>query len=151
LICFFVLLVPVASQVDLATTLPELTNLSMFKYGRSPKIGGQNFTYCCLRAVDEHYKPDGDGGITIRTANNSYGLGASELSGLQFPCGASYQGSNEGAPLVSVPYHWCTQKCGGWQKSKNEALNQWVQPFVGFILPAVAFCLPVRTPPPYQS
>ncbi len=65
------------------------------------------------------------------------------LSESQFPCGATYDGDDAGAQPVVVPYSWCRQNCGGWEKSTNAALSQWVQPFVGFILPAAVFCLNV--------
>ena len=65
------------------------------------------------------------------------------LSQGQFPCGASYDGDSSGAQPVVVPYSWCKQNCGGWERSTNTPLTQWVQPFVGFILPAAVFCLNV--------
>jgi hypothetical protein len=42
-----------------------------------------------------------------------------------------------------VPYDWCNKNCPGWSASKTSKLNQWVGPFVGFIVPAVIFCLAI--------
>jgi hypothetical protein len=39
----------------------------------------------------------------------------SNLSSSQFLCGATYNGDTGGAQLVTVPYSWCKQNCGGWQ------------------------------------
>jgi len=53
------------------------------------------------------------------------------------------EGDRAGAPLVSVPYRWCRDNCRGWQVSKNAKLNEWISPFVGFLVPAVVFCLAI--------
>ncbi|KAG9234213.1 hypothetical protein BJ875DRAFT_484421 [Amylocarpus encephaloides] len=121
------------------------------KYERPPSIGGQNFTQCCLKAVRESLEiPTGGGKVGWSTAHNwvldSDGspITIEEFGKAQFPCGAAYDEDHaHGAPLVKVPYTWCDTNCGGWQKSSNSDLNQWVQPFVGFILPSAVFCLSV--------
>ena len=53
------------------------------------------------------------------------------------------KGNKAGAPLVSVPYRWCRDNCMGWQLSRSTKLNQWVGPFVGFLVPSVVFCLAI--------
>ncbi|KAK1753667.1 hypothetical protein QBC47DRAFT_430514 [Echria macrotheca] len=105
-------------------------------------VGGQNFTRCCLKAVRATYDiVDGKLGFTPNPANRFLTQTPQELSDLEFPCGAKYDGNDNGAPLVQVPYHWCAENCPGWQQSVNGDLDQWIIPFVGFILPAAVFCL----------
>ena len=53
------------------------------------------------------------------------------------------KGNNAGAPPVNISYRWCRDNCRGWQISKDTTLNQWVSPFVGFLVPAVVFCLAI--------
>jgi hypothetical protein len=114
---------------------------------KSPYLGGQNFTQCCVKAVTQAYVVSPSGEIT-NNPNKNYpflGISAEALGNQQFPCGATYNDSqgDKGAPQVTVPYKWCRENCGGWAQSTNSNLNQWVQPFVGFILPAAVFCLNV--------
>ncbi len=115
-------------------------------------IGGQNFTRCCLQAVSDWSKNEGCQDIIITSSKNPAVIFTSkadlENSQEQFPCGATYTGDNNGAPQVLITYNWCASNCGGWQQSTNAVLTQWLQPFVGFILPAAVFCLNVRPPPP---
>jgi hypothetical protein len=106
---------------DLGTVVPPW---------RSPYLGGQNFTYCCLKAVD-----------TFLRDNSSAAVSVEQPFSAQFPCGATYDGDSAGVSSVTVSYIWCHQECGGWQGSQSQKLNQLLQPFVGFILPAVIFCL----------
>lgn len=124
--------------------LPELLGLNLRRSDRPPSIGGQNFTWCCLLAVKESYTVQN--GQVINTGSGFIDLSFENLSSSQFPCGATYNGNHSGAPPVTVPYSWCNQNCGGWQQSKNIVLNQWILPFVGFILPAAVFCLNVSAP-----
>jgi len=113
--------------------------------GRPPLLGGQNFTRCCLRAVAAWQQGNAD--VTIQSSQNAslFFTDADQFatSGEQFPCGATYNGDDKGAPQVFISSNWCTSTCGGWQLSVSDVLTQWVQPFVGFVLPAVAFCLNV--------
>src|SRR3981189_70340 len=102
---------------------------------RRPQLGGQNFTSCCVRAVsavrDNDYTNTSD--VTIFTPFLSK----------QFPCGAQFNGDTRGVSSVQVSYTWCTANCPGFQISRSTNLSQWIQPLVGFILPAVIFCLNV--------
>jgi hypothetical protein len=118
-------------------------------------IGGLNFEICCLQAVKESYTlnpiPDDEQhrlSVEPTTPAGETGpfitLTADALNRSQFPCGAEYDGDKAGAPLVQVPYRWCKKNCPGWQKSHNRDLSQWIQPFVGYILPAAVFALSVR-------
>lgn len=45
--------------------------------------------------------------------------------------------------MVNVSYRWCRNNCRGWQISRNSKLNQWISPFVGFLVPSVVFCLAI--------
>jgi len=141
------LLVPVCGQPPQTPsgvwleTFPQLQSLNMTT--PTSLLGGQNFTWCCLLAINDSYTVQVKDLNVISTGSGFIDLTAEELEATQFPCGATYNGSNAGAPPVTIPYSWCKQNCGGWQKSRNAVLSQWVQPFVGFILPAAAFCLNV--------
>jgi len=105
--------------------------------------GSQNFTQCCLLAVDKSYSIQN--GLPVLNQPNYVGnLPWYTLQNDQFPCGATWNGNYSGAPVVTVPYFWCKSNCGGWQRSHNAVLSQWIQPFIGFILPAAVFCLNVR-------
>jgi hypothetical protein len=113
----------------------------------SQSIGGQNFTRCCLQAM-KAWKDDGER-TDVSIWSNKDGPNPfnspDELAKAdeQFPCGASYTGDDAGASRVIISYNWCTANCGGWHRSTNKVLTEWVQPFVGFILPAAVFCLNV--------
>jgi len=104
--------------------------------------GGQNFTQCCLMAVNASYSMQ-NGLPVLNPVNYVGGLPWYTLQDDQFPCGATWNNNNSGAPLVTVPYSWCKSNCGGWQRSHNAVLTQWIQPFIGFILPSAVFCLNV--------
>jgi hypothetical protein len=135
---------PPSSFTSLAEAFPPLQALEQTPLDRSPPIGRQNFTQCCLQAVSESYIIlNGEVVNKPNTDNPFIRLSPLDLNATQFPCGASYKGKDEGAPEVRVPYSWCYQNCGGWQRSSNAALSEWVQPFVGFILPSAVFCLHV--------
>ncbi|KAF2689103.1 hypothetical protein K458DRAFT_123851 [Lentithecium fluviatile CBS 122367] len=117
-------------------------------------VANQNFTICCLRALNDWRKnpnnPDPNKpDIIVQSSKSPFNVfntaddlrknGAKE----QFPCGAEYDDKEEGATRVKISYTWCKSNCGGWQRSRSAVLEQWVQPFVGFILPAAVFCLNV--------
>ena len=116
----------------------------------SPSYGGQNFTQCCVEAVIQSYSVQ-NGRIVLNPNNYVLGLSPNDFNMTKFPCGATYDGNAAGAKEVVIPYSWCRQNCGGWEKSANSPLTQWVQPFVGFILPAAVFCLNVRYPLPLNN
>jgi hypothetical protein len=130
---------------NVTDAIPQLQDLYNFPLRRPTWLGGQNFTVCCLKAVDASYQiQDGQVSLVSDVASQFINLTAEDLNATQFPCGAAYNGSDAGAPLVTIPYSWCKTNCGGWQQSTNRILTQWIQPFVGFILPAAVFCLNVR-------
>jgi hypothetical protein len=107
---------------------PELGDI--LQSSRNPYVGGQNFTYCCLKAVDAYLRNDPSAAVSV-----------SQPLSAQFPCGATYNGDRKGVSSVTVSYNWCNQECGGWELSQTTELNQWLQPFIGFILPTVIFGL----------
>lgn len=116
---------------------------------RPPSVGGQNFGTCCLKAVAKTYIIQNQQVSGPRTPPGLQGpflnLPPEEFNNSQFPCGAKFGDGidSKGAPQVTVPYTWCRDHCGGWERSSNANLGQWVQPFVGFILPSTVFCLNV--------
>ncbi|KAI9681554.1 MAG: hypothetical protein M1829_000751 [Trizodia sp. TS-e1964] len=126
---------------SLEDAFPQLAGLHAPRSDRSPASGGQNYTYCCLLAINDSLTVE-NGAIKDRT-NTSLQITGNQLLNAKFPCGASYDGTRTGAPLVIVDWNWCVSNCNGWARSDNQNLNQWVQPLVGFILPAVVFCLTV--------
>ncbi|KAK8055323.1 hypothetical protein PG993_000550 [Apiospora rasikravindrae] len=128
--------------------IPQLANLSVFPpSSRALKLGGQNFTHCCLRAVNESLAVS-DSNLTLTDGSFFQpGTTAASLQAAvdndQFPCGAEWNGDAAGAPVVQVPYSWCTAQCPGWEISHFSKLSQWIGPLVQFILPSLAFCLNV--------
>lgn len=136
---------------SLDEAIPQLANLtSHAPSALATGAGGQNFTHCCLLAVNQSLGVDGpNGSLSFNTP--SYFLPSltiadleSAISGSSFPCGAGWNGpSDPGAPTVRVPYDWCLSQCGGWEISHVDVLSQWIGPLVQFILPSLAFCLNV--------
>lgn len=106
-------------------------------------------THCCLLAVNESFSIQN--GSLIRTNSHSTFLDSrfsifdleTVLQSDQFPCGAKFDGDHNGTPIIRVRHAWCKQNCGGWQVSSSKNLRQWIGPMVGFILPALVFCLNV--------
>lgn len=130
--------------------IPQLANLSFYApNSRALQLGGQNFTHCCLRAVNESLAVSNNNN-SLAFTNSSFFLPGTSAASLQaatdndqFPCGAEYNGDAAGAPVVQVPYLWCTSQCPGWEISHFSKLSQWIGPLVQFILPSLAFCLNV--------
>ncbi|KAG4415576.1 hypothetical protein IFR04_011296 [Cadophora malorum] len=84
---------------------PRLTNLTLDSgTGRNPRMGGQNFTHCCLLAVnasvDIKYGYISEGTSSFMKASVEDLPAATEAN--QFPCTATWDGSSAGAPLVEV-------------------------------------------------
>ncbi|KAI1870150.1 hypothetical protein JX265_006320 [Neoarthrinium moseri] len=135
------------SYTNVWDAIPQLANLSYLPPDgtRAPNLGGQNFTHCCLRAVNSSLTAE-NGSITF--TNTSFFLPDQTIDPIlesaendDFPCGAEWNGDPAGSPVVQVPYRWCTSECSGWEISHFGALQQWVGPLVQFILPSLAFCL----------
>ncbi|KAF2968827.1 hypothetical protein GQX73_g4782 [Xylaria multiplex] len=131
--------------VSAGNFFPQLADLSLDPPDWRPAgLGGQSFTHCCLIALNES--------LVVRDGNLSYAdpsfLDPSvSIDDLQyaarngaFPCGAEFTGDRSGAPIVSVTYNWCTNKCPGWEISHLTVLQQWVGPLFQFIVPCLAFC-----------
>lgn len=138
---------------SLGEAIPRLANLTSHAPGANmaSQYGGQNFTHCCLVAMNQSLNVNGpNGSLAFNTP--AYFLPELTMPQLEdamshetglFPCGASWNGNWEGAPVVRVPYNWCLNHCGGWEISTFDVLSQWVGPLVQFILPSLAFCLNV--------
>ncbi|KAL2072776.1 hypothetical protein VTL71DRAFT_12119 [Oculimacula yallundae] len=123
---------------------PQLTNLTLDPgSGRDPRMGGQNYSHCCLLAVNASL--DIKDGFIVQNPTSYIQTTVEDLlaatEGNQFPCTAKYDGNAAGAPVVEVPYKWLETTCPGWQLSRSRPESQWISPFVGFLLPAVVFCL----------
>ncbi|CZR51374.1 uncharacterized protein PAC_01249 [Phialocephala subalpina] len=128
----------------------QLTNLTLLPntaLHRNPSLGGQNFTHCCLLAMNASL--DILNGFVVKKDPDFIQATVDDLLAAnnagQFPCTAAWNGNRDGAPIVSVPASWLESTCPGWQlsDSKKGDESQWVLPFVGFLLPAVIFCLTI--------
>jgi hypothetical protein len=111
-------------------------------------LGGQNFSWCCLKAVENALAVE-DGAVVIKN-NERSSIGAANITELQhavarnqFPCGAKYNGDPQGAMTVEIQYAYLVEQCPGWQISSQTNLNAWLHSLSGFLLPAVIFCLSV--------
>lgn len=113
------------SYSNVSEAIPQLQDFYTFPLTKSPSIGGQNLTRCCLQAVIESYQVDPSGRV-VQTQNDYTNITADQLSNDQFPCGAAYSGNDSGAPPVTVSYSWCATNCGGWERSQNQILTQWI-------------------------
>lgn len=130
--------------------IPELANLTYRAPNALPILGGgQNFTHCCLVAMNQSLNVNGpNGSLAFNTPSyftNSLTVSELESSIAEVgnPCTAEWNGNTNGAAVVRVSYDWCLSECGGWQKSVSSKLTQWVGPLVQFIIPSLAFCLNV--------
>jgi hypothetical protein len=137
------------NYTSISDAFVELTNLTLQPGShRDPLKGGQNLTHCCLLAVNASLEVV-NGTIVkntpsyINTTIDDF-LAATRAG--QFPCGAAWDSSPAGAPIVEVPYSWLEKTCPGWQLSTSGKGNegQWISPFVGFLLPAVVFCKSIQ-------
>ncbi|KAJ5363603.1 uncharacterized protein N7496_009316 [Penicillium cataractarum] len=151
LLSLFVYLSVAYGQQQPSDLIWQLGDVNRYRPTRSPYLGYQNFTWCCVKAVAEalevksgllEFRPGYDDWIVLDSGNVSDLVEYTDSS--LFPCTATYvKGNNKGTPIVRVPYKWFADVCPGWQLNDNTNLNAWLQPLSGFILPAVIFCLSV--------
>lgn len=138
------------SYSSVGEAIPELANLTYRAPGSfSILAGGQNFTHCCLVAMNQSLNVNGpNGSLAFSTPSyfaNSPAIGdlLSSIEANGSPCGAQWSDNMDGTAVVRVSYDWCLSECGGWQLSVSSKLTQWVGPLVQFIIPSLAFCLNV--------
>ncbi|KAF8853806.1 hypothetical protein BDZ45DRAFT_63521 [Acephala macrosclerotiorum] len=133
------------NYTSLGEAFPQLINLTTVTTGRNPHLGGQNFTHCCLLAVNESLSIKN--GFIVENTPSFIQASVDQLlsatTDSQFPCTAAWNGNKSGAPIVQVPDSWLENNCPGWQLSSSMTQAQWITPFVGFLLPAIIFCLSV--------
>ena len=121
----------------LAETQPISPPTLKLKYS----YGRQDMEKCCSLAVFQSLSEDD---TSLNLAETSFiGNDLDRFRNQQYPCDATYIGDRSGAPLVVINYGWCSSNCPGWQRSENTKLNQWVLPALGFIIPAIVFCLAI--------
>lgn len=75
---------------------------------RTPSLGGQNFTHCCLLAMNISLEVI-NGTLRVKTPfyiNATIEELLEATAADQFPCGASWNGNIAGAPKVEVPSLW---------------------------------------------
>ncbi|KAH7027309.1 uncharacterized protein B0I36DRAFT_385345 [Microdochium trichocladiopsis] len=138
------------NSITVGDLVPQLANFSL--YDPDPAAiyrGAQNFSQCCVRALDQSLYVDASGNlsyssssyvdpkVTIAELTAAIAGGSTDL----FPCGASYGGDPQGSPEIRVPYRWCASECAGWEMSHAHSMQQWIGPAVQFIVPSLAFCL----------
>ena len=138
----------IVSLVELSNGIIDNTNnatkATTTASKRALALGGQDFNRCCMLAMDQARKADSNGVWVIN------------LAGGQDPCGATFSGillalekhslpptmeanhqtgNHTSTPgLVNITLRWCWDNCGGWQRSRTSQLNQWVSPFLGFLI-----------------
>lgn len=109
--------------------LPLLANNEDYTPARwRTRIGGQNFTWCCTKAVNDSVVVDEEGNLTLVPDGPAINLNLSALIMAsdqgQFPCTASYDEDHAGgSPEINVEYTWLADNCPGWQLSTSENLN----------------------------
>lgn len=128
--------------------IPMLANNDQYIPSKRRRlIGGQNFTWCCTKAVADSLFIDADGTLAVRDDAPAIHLNASLLKEVTdlglFPCSADYNSDyKDGSPEINVDYAWLAATCPGWQLNQSQDLNV-LQTISGFLLPAVIFCLSV--------
>ncbi|KAI1806667.1 hypothetical protein F4811DRAFT_568481 [Daldinia bambusicola] len=132
--------------MNIGDLIPQLAGLTYNPPSSLPiGLGGQNFTHCCLRALNDSLILNSNGSLSYSsTSFVAHGVSIEELEDAiqndEFPCGATFNGDLRGAPVVRIPYYQCTAQCPGWEISHSNAMQQWIGPLVQFIVPSLAFC-----------
>lgn len=128
--------------------MPILTNNDEYRPKEWKRlIGGQNFTWCCTKAIADSLFVDTDGKLAVKDYPPALDLNVTLLEivtdrGL-FPCNAHYDSEYlDGSPEINVNYTWLAENCPGWELSDSTDLNV-LQTISGFLLPAVIFCLSI--------
>lgn len=128
----------------ISSIFPQLKGLNRSLASNcSLRTGSQDFDHCCLLAVNDALSVSNGSVVGFSPTQTFISEHFDAFKADQFPCGATYNGNKSGAPTVSISYAYCKTNCPGWQRSKSSKVNQWVQPFAGFILPSVFFCLAI--------
>ncbi|KAI0470357.1 hypothetical protein F4859DRAFT_505379 [Xylaria cf. heliscus] len=133
------------NALSVGNYFPQLAGLVLDPPSPRPaSLGGQSWAHCCLIALNESLVVS-DGNLSY--ASPSFVDPSVSIDDLldaalndEFPCGAAFTGNKSGAPVVSVTYNWCVDKCPGWEVSHFNVLQQWIGPLVQFIVPCLAFC-----------
>ena len=144
---------------NISEAIPQLKDLAFLPDTASLRpvtLGGQSWAHCCLLAINASFQVNSTTKSLefssqpfldpTRVDPSAFAIAAAAAAesdgGGAFPCGATFDGKNfSGTPEVRASYSWCAGTCDGWQISRRSALNQWIGPLVGFILPCLAFCL----------
>src|SRR5437667_1259091 len=102
---------------SISEAFPQLSGLTPNPSSSLPiSLGGQNFTHCCLLAVNSSLTINN--GLLEILNTSVIESNISTFHSSQFGCGAKYIGDPSGAPVVSISYDWCTSNCGGWEISQ---------------------------------
>lgn len=116
----------------------QLANFSE-KLDLDPRWGQQDFYQCCLLAINQSLEI-GNGYLAFVPGQTVLHGNISSLLSYQFPCTASYNGTEGDQPQVTITYSWCHQNCGGWAKTTTSRRSDWLEPLLAFILPTLTFC-----------
>lgn len=135
LVCIYLITASVAQETFSAAPitidgfLPSLTDLSHYNpWSWTTRIGGQNFTWCCTKAVNDSVFVDENNTLSLLPSGPAISLNLSALQIAenqgQFPCTASYdEASSDGSPEVTVSYEWLASTCPGWELNSSANLN----------------------------
>ncbi|KAL2151220.1 hypothetical protein VTH82DRAFT_6318 [Thermothelomyces myriococcoides] len=126
----------------------QLHDLEGQKPKGNPYLGGQNFSWCCLKALENALDVENNTVVIRNNSRSTIGVGnygdlEAAAKRNQFPCGARYNGDPHGAPVVAMSYEFLVEQCPGWELSSKNNVNQWLHSLSGFLVPAVIFCLSV--------
>ncbi|KAI1766902.1 hypothetical protein GGR53DRAFT_527888 [Hypoxylon sp. FL1150] len=135
---------PRNSSTDLVPIFePQFANLKYDPATFNPYLGGQNWTMCCVLAVNDSFLIENET-MYIRPGQTFFtGTIESLEAHPRFPCGATYNGSFLNAPRQQfwIDYSWCQNRCPGWPVTKASNFDKWLKPMISFILPSLVFCL----------
>lgn len=93
-------------------------------------FGGQNFTWCCTKAVADslYLNPEDNSSLAVYDNAPAPDIDPGAVqSGWEegmFPCTASYSGQfPNGSPEINVNYTWLWDTCPGWKLNDMNNLN----------------------------
>ena len=140
----YVSFVIASDNQTIAEAFPELAGFN--PTGRasfSTPVGGRDAEQCCKEAIYDSLKIINGRLVFQNSSDIRIDQDSDDFRRRPWPCGAKYDGDRRGTTSVSISYRRCAARCGSWQLSKTNKLNEWVSPLIGFVLPAIVFCLAI--------
>lgn len=120
---------PNATQTVIEDFIPLLSDNNLYTpTSWTTRIGGQNFTWCCIRAVADSLFVDANGNLAVNEDGPVINLNVTALqfasNESQFPCTAVYDSDYpDGSLEINVNYTWFAETCPGWERNSPENLN----------------------------